>query len=78
MVLNGFFNCLNCNKLFQNEVILFYLPLWQVNANWMEFPPAPQKASTIISHWHLWAMCSAIFSGVTENHDSAKKLVFSF
>ena len=41
----------------------------------MVFPPTPQNASTIVSHWHLSAMCSAIFSGVTEYQDSARQEV---
>ncbi len=36
----------------------------------MEFPPAPQNASTIKSQRHLSAMCRAMRSGVTENHES--------
>jgi hypothetical protein len=31
------------------------------------FPPTPQNPSTTRSHRHRSAMCSAIFSGVTEN-----------
>ena len=33
----------------------------------MALPPAPQKASTIVSHLHLSAILAAIASGVTEN-----------
>ena len=39
----------------------------------MEFPPAPQNASTIRSQRHLSAMCRAMRSGVTENHESRDK-----
>ncbi|WAR24073.1 hypothetical protein MAR_037742, partial [Mya arenaria] len=46
------------------------VPLSQVKANCMELPPAPQKASKITSQRHRSAMCSAIFSGVTENQPS--------
>lgn len=49
------------------------LPLSQVKANWIVFPPTPQKASTMTSHRHLSAICSAIFSGVTENQPSENK-----
>ena len=39
----------------------------------MVFPPTPQKASTIVSHWQRSAMCCAIFSGVTENQPSERR-----
>lgn len=55
------------------SIIIIVSPLSQVNANWMAFPPHPQKASTIKSHRHLSAICSAIFSGVTEYQDSEKQ-----
>lgn len=47
-------------------------PFSQVNANCIEFPPAPQNASIIVSHLHFSAICCAIFSGVTENQLSVK------
>ena len=40
----------------------------------MALPPAPQKASTMRSHRQRSAMCSAIFSGVTENQLSAVQI----
>lgn len=53
-------------------------PLFPVRANWMAFPPTPQKAS--MTSWHPQklcstrrAMCSAILSGVTENQPSAHR-----
>lgn len=58
-----------------------WLPLFPVKANWMVFPPTPQNASTTMSHLKDWltrpAMCSAIFSGVTENQPSVKEEDFS-
>ena len=45
-------------------------PRWQVNANCIAFPPTPQNASIIKSHWHRSAIWEAIFSGVAENHPS--------
>ena len=42
------------NKEYQ--MIIIYLPFWQVNANCMVFPPTPQKASTIILHRQRFAI----------------------
>lgn len=57
-----------------------HLPLFPVRANWMAFPPTPQKAS--MTSWDseelcstLRAMCSAILSGVTENQPSETALL---
>lgn len=49
------------------------IPLSHVKANCIAFPPAPQNASIMVSHLHLSAICSAIFSGVTENQLSINK-----
>jgi len=38
----------------------------------MELLPAPQNASMIVSHLHLFAISFAISSGVTENQLSAR------
>lgn len=35
-------------------------PRSQVKANWMAFPPAPQKASTIRSQRHLCRLCKCL------------------
>lgn len=54
------------------------LPLSQVKANCIEFPPTPQKASTMRSDRHRSAMCSAIFSGVTENQPSETTIIITW
>lgn len=61
------------NKMKLNKNIILFIPFSHVLANWMQFPPTPQKASTIISHLHLSAVNAATFSGVTENQLSGKK-----
>lgn len=58
-----------------HTLYILSLPLFPVRANWMAFPPTPQKASMISWEWEklcctLRAMCSAILSGVTENQPS--------
>lgn len=64
------------SRKFEVRDILSTLPWLHVKANCMALPPTPQKASTMMSHLHLSAMCSAIFSGVTENHPSTTNNVF--
>lgn len=44
------------------------IPLSQVFANSIVFPPTPQNASMITSAVHRSAICAAIGCGVIENH----------
>ena len=69
---NWYYKVTECAR---THTLTLALPLFPVSANWMEFPPTPQNAS--MTSWEsekLWstlrAMCSAIFSGVTENQPS--------
>ena len=62
------YQTVNNKVAFPNKV--GYKPRWQVNANCIAFPPTPQNASIIKSHWHRSAIWEAIFSGVAENHPS--------
>ena len=56
---------------------LYHLPRLHLIANWIALPPAPQKASTIVSQEHLQAMCLAIFSGVTLNQLSERSFMYA-